>query len=108
MKILELVLDGGTPRRPKSSECTFLSGHADFSLLGSPCKEKELDSKKYLVITLDGCLKVNAHSFSLAPKVVGVPALLGRLFPNIGGPGNKVRYLYTQLIKSMTLYGSSI
>ena len=38
----------------------------------------------------------------------GVAAVLGRLLPNIGGPGNKVRYLYTQFIKPMTLYGSSI
>ena len=50
----------------------------------------------------------NAQSFRLAPKVEGVAALLGRLLPNIGGPGSKVHYLYTQLIKSMTLYGSSI
>ena len=35
----------------------------------------------------------------------GVAALLGRLLTNIGGPGNKVHYLNTKLIKSMTLYG---
>ena len=57
---------------------------------------------------MDECLKFNAHSFRLAPKVDGVAALLGRLLPDIGGPGNKVRYMYPQLIKSMTLYGSSI
>ena len=57
---------------------------------------------------MDECLNFNAHSFRLSPKVGGVAAFLGRLLPDIGGPGNKVRYLYPQLIESMTLYGSSI
>ena len=44
-----------------------------------------------------GCLKFNVHSFRLASKVEGVAALLGHLLSNIGGPRNKVRYLYTKL-----------
>lgn len=41
-------------------------------------------------ITLFGSLEIDAHFSRLATKVERVVALLGRLLPNIGGPGNNV------------------
>ena len=37
-----------------------------------------------------------------------VSALLVRVLPNLEETGNKGRHLYTELIRSMVLYGSSI
>ena len=48
------------------------------------------------------------HFNRISPKVEEVSALLVRVLPNLEGPGNKGRHLYTELIRSMVLYGSSI
>ena len=61
---------------------------------------------KYLGITLDGRLTFDKHFDRLIPKVEGVAASLGRLLPNVGGPNDRVRRLYTGVINSMILYGS--
>ena len=42
------------------------------------------------------------------PEVEGVSAHLVSVLPNLEGPGNKESHLYTELIKSMVLYRSSI
>ena len=48
------------------------------------------------------------HFNRILPKMEGVSALLVRVLPNLEGPGSKKHHLYTELIKSMVLYGSSI
>ena len=75
------------------------------SVQGERIRVKE--DLKCLGITLNGPLKFDAHFNCLTPKVEGA-ALLGRLLSNIGGPSNKMRHLYTEMIKFMTLYGSPI
>lgn len=61
-------------------------------------------------ITLFGSLEIDAHFSRLATKVEGVVALLGRLLPNIGGPGNNVAppVIKSEVIKSKSLYWSPI
>jgi hypothetical protein len=63
---------------------------------------------KYLGLTLDGRWKFEEHFKCLAPRLVGTAATLGRLLPNIGGPGSNCRKLYAGIIKSMALYGAPI
>ena len=70
------------------------------SVQGERIRVKE--DLKCLGITLNGPLKFDAHFNCLTPKVEGA-ALLGRLLSNIGGPSNKMRHLYTEMIKFMTL-----
>ena len=57
---------------------------------------------------LGGSFNFVTHFNRISPKMEGVSALLVRVLLNLAGPGNKERHLYTELIKSMVLYGSSI
>ena len=50
-----------------------------------------------LGLILDGRLPFAEHFNRLAPKLEGIATLLGRLLPNIRGPGDKVHRPYTGL-----------
>ncbi|KOX75835.1 hypothetical protein WN51_13319, partial [Melipona quadrifasciata] len=63
---------------------------------------------KYVGVTLNGRLNFEAHFSHLAPRGESVAALLGRLLSNIDGPEEKIRNLYTRMIRSTILYGSPI
>lgn len=60
---------------------------------------------KYLGLTLDGRLNFETHFNRLATRVDGVAA---RLLPNIAGSDEKVCRLYTEVVRSVILYGSPI
>ena len=63
---------------------------------------------KYLGLTLDSSWSFNAHFESLAPRIGRVSAALGRLLPNLGGPGGSVRRLYAGVVRSIALYGAPV
>ncbi|CAK9815594.1 Putative 115 kDa protein in type-1 retrotransposable element R1DM [Anthophora plagiata] len=63
---------------------------------------------KYLGLTLDSHWRFEVHFEHLVPRVERTAAALGRLLPNLGGPGMRVRRLYMGVVRSMTLYGSPI
>ena len=63
---------------------------------------------KYLGLTLDERLNFQEHFTRIAPRIERAAISLGRIMPNIGGPKEKVRRLYTAVIQSMTLYGAPI
>lgn len=48
------------------------------------------------------------HFMELAPRLEGAALALSRLLPNIGGPNNKVRKLYSNVVASIALYGASV
>ncbi|XP_026329062.1 uncharacterized protein LOC113237035 [Hyposmocoma kahamanoa] len=63
---------------------------------------------KYLGLLLDGRWNFRTQIAQLAPKLAGTAAALGRLLPNVGGPGSVCRRLYTGIIRSMALYGAPV
>ena len=65
-------------------------------------------SLKYLGLILDGRLSFKEHFRQLAPRVEKVALSIGRLPPNIGGPMESVRCLYTSVAQSMMIYGARI
>ena len=63
---------------------------------------------RYLGLTLDSFWGFGAHFASLAPRIARVSAFLGRLLPNLGGPGGSVRRLYAGVVRSVALYGAPV
>jgi len=63
---------------------------------------------KYLGLTLDGLWGFEEHFRRTAPKADRMAMSLGRLLPNVSGPGAKVRRLYANTVQSVTLYGAPI
>lgn len=63
---------------------------------------------KYLGIVLDGRWKFEMHFRRLAPKLVAAAGALGRILPNLRGPGSACRRLYMGVVRSMALYGAPI
>ncbi|KAI8442169.1 hypothetical protein MSG28_005777 [Choristoneura fumiferana] len=63
---------------------------------------------KYLGLVLDGRWKFEEHFRRLAPKLVAAAGALGRILPNVGGPGGSCRRLYTGVVRSVALYGAPI
>ncbi|KAI4475769.1 hypothetical protein M0804_014085 [Polistes exclamans] len=65
-------------------------------------------SVKYLGVVLDSGLTSRSHFQALTPKEEGILQSLGRIFPNLHGPGEKKRRLYSSLIHSVLLYGALV
>ena len=65
-------------------------------------------SLKYLGLILDGRLSFKEHFRQLAARVEKVALSLGRLLPNIDGPKERVRRLYTSVAQSIMKYGAPI
>jgi len=63
---------------------------------------------KYLGLQLDGRWSFGPHFAQLAPRLEKAAMALGRLLPNVGGPGSPCRRLYSGIIRSMALYGAPI
>nr|XP_032523254.1 uncharacterized protein LOC116774657 [Danaus plexippus plexippus] len=63
---------------------------------------------KYLGLTLDSRWSFKEHFKLLAPRLCAAAAGLGRLLPNVGGPGAKCRRLFHGVIRSMALYGAPV
>ncbi|XP_041988955.1 uncharacterized protein LOC121740348 [Aricia agestis] len=63
---------------------------------------------KYLGLTLDGRWTFGPHFQQLGPKVIRAASSLGRLLPNVGGPSQACRQLYSGVCRSMALYGAPI
>ncbi|XP_023289848.1 uncharacterized protein LOC111674313 [Orussus abietinus] len=66
------------------------------------------DSMRYLGLDLDGHWSFEGHLDRLAPRAECAAAGLCRLLPNLGGPDERVRRLYTGIVQSMLLYGSPV
>lgn len=63
---------------------------------------------RYLGLVLDGRWAFTAHFAQLAPRLTAAAAALGRLLPNVGGPGSPCRRLYAGILRSMALYGAPV
>lgn len=63
---------------------------------------------RYLGLILDGRWRFEPHFKALGPRVVGAAAALGRLLPNVGGPGARCRRLYAGVVRSMAVYGAPL
>jgi len=63
---------------------------------------------KYLGLQLDATWSFGEHFRCLAPKVEGVAMALGRLLPNLGGPGGRVRRVYATVVASSPLRGPCV
>ncbi|TLO55091.1 hypothetical protein FEG18_19000, partial [Acinetobacter baumannii] len=63
---------------------------------------------KYLGLILDSRWTFRAHFQNLVPRLLGVAGALSRLLPNVGGPDQVTRRLYTGVVRSMALYGAPV
>nr|XP_012216527.1 PREDICTED: uncharacterized protein LOC105668645 [Linepithema humile] len=61
---------------------------------------------KYLGLILDGLWGFKQHFAGITSKAERMAMALGRLLLNLGGPSNKVRRLYTNVVQSVLLYGA--
>lgn len=63
---------------------------------------------KYLGLILDGEWAFNVHMEETAPKMAKAAAALYRLMPNLGGPSERIRRLYANVVLSIGLYGTPV
>ncbi|XP_011136616.1 uncharacterized protein LOC105181504 [Harpegnathos saltator] len=63
---------------------------------------------KYLDLILDSTWCFKEHIGRLVPRFKMISIRLGRLMPNIGGPGQKARRLHVGVLNSVALYGAPI
>ncbi|XP_072743959.1 uncharacterized protein [Anoplolepis gracilipes] len=63
---------------------------------------------KYLGLVLDSRWSFEPHMEKLAPRMRAVSACLGRLMPNLGGPGDGAHRLYMTAVQSIALYGTPV
>ncbi|XP_011146018.1 uncharacterized protein LOC105187113 [Harpegnathos saltator] len=63
---------------------------------------------KYLGLILDSTWCFKEHIGRLVPRLKSISARLGRLMPNIGGPGQKARRLHVGVLNSVALYGAPV
>lgn len=65
-------------------------------------------SLKYLGLVLDSRWTFRAHFAALAPKLTATAMALSRIMPNLGGPSEGCRRLYSGVVKSQAMYGCPI
>lgn len=63
---------------------------------------------KYLGLILDGSWSFTSHLVKVAQRAGVQATALSRLLPNLGGPGGKVRRLYTNVVRAVALYGAPV
>ncbi|KAG7294989.1 hypothetical protein JYU34_022609 [Plutella xylostella] len=63
---------------------------------------------RYLGLVLDSRWSFEEHFKRLAPRIQKVAGALHGLLPNLGGPREGVRRLYTGVVRSMALYGAPV
>lgn len=63
---------------------------------------------RYLGLILDSRWSFGPHMAKMAPRVRAIAASLGRLMPNLGGPGDGARRLYMTAVQSVVLYGAPV
>ena len=74
-------------------------------------KGKEIrikESIKYLGVTIDAKLTFKEHLWKTVEETDNLIGTLGRLMPNIGGPGNKKRRITGMTGFSIILYGVQV
>ncbi|XP_018368809.1 PREDICTED: uncharacterized protein LOC108764901 [Trachymyrmex cornetzi] len=65
-------------------------------------------SMRYLRLILDSKWTFEAHFTDMAPRLERMALNLSRILPNLGGPNNKVRRLYVQVVASTALYEAPV
>ncbi|XP_032685220.1 uncharacterized protein LOC116850723 [Odontomachus brunneus] len=98
---------------PQKTECMFvydrLAGVPPrSSIMVEATRVEVTPGIKYLRPHLDGQWDFTSHFERLCPKLERVAAALCSLLPNISGPDNRVRRLYTNTVSSIALYGAPV
>lgn len=65
-------------------------------------------SMKYLGIMIDNRLNFKEHFNYVITKTSKVASALGRLMPNLRGPGENKRWLYYNVVSPVIMYGAPI
>jgi len=65
-------------------------------------------SIRYLGLVLDAGWTFRDHFDRLLTRADRMMAALGRIMPNIGGPGGRRRRLYASVVQSVILYGAPV
>lgn len=66
------------------------------------------ESLKYLGVILDSCLNFKEHFLYMENKAIKVLRALSRLMPNLRGPSEAKRRLFTNVIMSILTYGAPV
>lgn len=64
------------------------------------------DTLKYLGLTIDGRRNFQPHFVALCQRLKGEIGAFGRLMPNLEGPNDRCRKLYTAVVRSIAMYGA--
>lgn len=96
--ITEAVLFRGPRRKVKNYPVVTVDG--EFIQVGT--------SMKYLGVMLDSRMTFRTHFEYIEGKMSKVSRALGRLMPNLRGPGEVKRRLYANVILSIVLYAAPI
>lgn len=64
------------------------------------------ESMKYLGVFIDGSWNFKAHFKYVEAKVTKVTRALSRLMPNLRGPGERKRQLYSNVLTSVAMYAA--
>ncbi|XP_076383919.1 uncharacterized protein LOC143261234 [Megalopta genalis] len=112
--VVARIRDLGLKIAPEKAEAVWFHGRPrsrpparSWIRVGEACVEVKSELK-YLGLILDSRWSFDAHLDRLVPRVEKAAASLGRLLPNLGGPGDLVRRLYLGVVRSMALYGAPI
>ncbi|XP_018368810.1 PREDICTED: uncharacterized protein LOC108764902 [Trachymyrmex cornetzi] len=109
--IIRRIQDLGLDVAPEKTEAVGFHdrgrpAHTNIRILGTSVKVGT--TMKYLGLTLDSKWKFEAHFSNLAPRLEKAALSLSGLLPNLGGPNDKVRRFYAQVVASMALYGAPV
>ncbi|KAL6417330.1 hypothetical protein ACFW04_014579 [Cataglyphis niger] len=94
----------GRRRSPRRSPChggRHFSGHFGWTF-------RVDDRIKYLGVYLDAVWNFSENFERLVSRAKSVAASLSRLLPNLGNPDGRVRRLYANTVRAVSLYGSPV
>ncbi|KAI5747359.1 hypothetical protein M8J77_013857 [Diaphorina citri] len=101
----------GLTLAPHKTEVVVLSGRKSICNIQVMVKNTSITAKsstKYLGVIFDQNMRLTSHITYAVEKAEKVAAALGRLMPNIGGPGNGKRHILASVVYSTLFYGAPI
>jgi len=113
--VVRVIGDLGLEVAPRKTEAMYFLGRP-----GAPRPPRNMTVRvagvpvpvgpniKYLGLTLDSQWSFEAHFERLAPRMEMAANALSRLLPNIGGPSQRVRRLFSNVVQSIALYAAPV
>ena len=110
-RINEKLEQMGLEIAPDKSEAIVITGRTQEEPVRIRIKGEEIkikESIKYLGVIIDAKLSFKEHLWKTVEKTGNLIGALGRLMPNIGGPGSRKRRIMGMTGLSIILYGAEV